>query len=74
MNIDLYTKSVLTVIAVSLFAIALQISIPEANANQAKIQKVVICDQYHDRCARIGTASQPGSEPTDVLLTVNYGG
>lgn len=74
MNIDLYTKSVLTVIAISLSVIALQHSIPEANATQDKLQKVVICDQHDDRCARVGTASRDGSESADALLTVNYGG
>lgn len=46
MQIDLYTKAVLTVIAISLSAIALQHTIPNAFA-QAKVDKpirVTICD------------------------------
>jgi hypothetical protein len=53
--------------------IAIQNSIPSANAKQKNIQKVMICDPIQDRCARVGTASSPGSEPSDVLLTVVYG-
>ncbi len=72
MKIDLYTKSVLTIIAISLSVIALKIVTPIAYANQQKIQKVVICDPITDRCARVGTASKSGSEPVDVLLTAIY--
>lgn len=72
MKVDLYTKSVLTIIAISLTIIALKISTPIANADQQKIQKVVICDPITDRCARVGTASKSGSEPVDALLTVSY--
>ena len=43
MTTDLYTKAVLTVIALALSAIALQHAIPSAFA-QSGIQKVIICD------------------------------
>ena len=72
MKIDLYTKSVLTIIAICLTVIAIKIVTPIAYANQQKLQKVVICDPITDRCARVGTASKSGSEPVDVLLTVSY--
>jgi hypothetical protein len=53
MNIDLYTKSVLTVIALSLGIIAAQHVIPNAFA-QSGIQKVVICDSiYTTFCAQV---------------------
>jgi hypothetical protein len=54
MKTDLYTKAVLTVIALALSAIALQHAIPSALA-QSGVQKVVICDSiYGDAsCARI---------------------
>ena len=74
MKTDLYTKSVLTIIAMSLVVIAIQNTAPVAYASNSKLQKVVICDPFQDRCARVGTASQPGSEDVDVLLTINYGG
>lgn len=43
MTTDLYTKAVLTVIALALSIIALQHAIPSAFA-QSGIQKVIICD------------------------------
>jgi hypothetical protein len=43
MKTDLYTKAVLTVIAISLATIALQHALPSAFA-QSGIQKVAICD------------------------------
>ena len=53
MKTDLYTKFVLSVIALALSAIALQNTIPSAFA-QSNIQKVVICDaQDIDKCARV---------------------
>lgn len=53
MKTDLYTKFVLTVIALALSAIALQNTIPSAFA-QSNIQKVVICDpQDTSTCAKV---------------------
>ena len=59
MQIDLYTKAVLTVIAISLSAITLQHTIPNAFA-QAKVDKpirVTICDPDSEgifmKCAKI---------------------
>ena len=53
MKTDLYTKFVLTVIALALCAIALQQSIAPAYA-QSNIQKVVICDlQDSNSCAKV---------------------
>ena len=42
MKIDLYTKSILTVIAISLIIIASKNTIPHANAEEDNIQKVSI--------------------------------
>jgi hypothetical protein len=56
MTTDLYTKAVLTVIALSLATIALQHVIPSAFA-QSGIQKVMICDpKDHSECSRVGPA------------------
>ncbi len=74
MQIDLYTKSILTVIAISLLTIALQNFIPVANADKTKIQRVAICDLLNGRCAVVGEAIQYGGNPANVLLTQNYGG
>ena len=52
MKTDLYTKSVLTVIAISLAGIALQHTIPSAFA-QGNVQKVVICDSVGVSCAQV---------------------
>jgi hypothetical protein len=46
MKIDLYTKSVLTVIAFSLSVIALKNTIPSAFAQSNSPVKVVICDEH----------------------------
>jgi hypothetical protein len=55
MKTDLYTKAVLTVIAIALSAIALQHSLTPAYA-QSSIQKVVICDGYlTNLCAGVTT-------------------
>jgi len=60
MQIDLYTKAVLTVIALALSAIALQSFIPLAHGqdfikleemSKAPIQRVMICDLAH--CANV---------------------
>ncbi len=56
MKSDLYTKFVLTVIALSLSAIAIQNTIPSAFAQSGGIQKVVICDaRYPSFCADVST-------------------
>ena len=54
MTTDLYTKAVLTVIALALSAIVLQQAIPSAFA-QSSVQRVVICDaENRDAvCARV---------------------
>jgi hypothetical protein len=70
MKIDLYTKSVLTVIAFSLVAIVIQNAISDAHASGKGIQKVMICDPLYDRCARVAD-TKVGKETVDVLLTVN---
>ncbi|MFQ5993330.1 MAG: hypothetical protein ACE5NA_12915 [Nitrospiraceae bacterium] len=72
MKINLYTKSVLTIIALSLATLALQDIVPEVNAEQQGIQKVAICDPISSRCARVGTASKEGSDPTEALVTLEY--
>jgi hypothetical protein len=46
----------------------IKIMTPIANANQQNLQKVVICDPITDRCARVGLASKPDSDPVDVLF------
>lgn len=46
MNTDRYTKSVLTVIAVSLSIIAGEKVISVATADAGAIQRVAICDPY----------------------------
>ena len=51
MKIDIYTKAVLTVIAVSLFAIAIQMAIGSAYA-AGGVTKVEICDKY-GACAEV---------------------
>ena len=72
MQIDAYTKLVLSVIGVSLATIALQGFIAPATAQGPDVQKVAICDLLTGRCARVGSASRPGSDTTDVLLVVDY--
>jgi hypothetical protein len=53
MKIDLYTKAVLSVIALALSTIAINLAVPTAFA-QGTIQKVVICDpQDISRCAKV---------------------
>jgi len=53
MTTDRYTKVVLTIIAVSLAAIALQHTIPSAFAQSSGITKVAICDLKFDNCAAV---------------------
>jgi len=45
---DLYTKTVLTIIAVSLAIIALRHSIPSAFAQPTRMSYVIICDPGND--------------------------
>ena len=54
MKSDLYTKAILTVIALALLVIALQLTIPSAFAQNNGIIKVAICDPNHpNSCAGI---------------------
>lgn len=61
---DFYTRFLLTVIAAALTVIALlqvrDVIAPEATAKQAKaaVQKVVICDEAGDFCARVDETSR----------------
>lgn len=54
MQTDLYTKAVLTVIAIALSAIALQHAIPSAFAQNNSAIKVILCESTYGNCARIG--------------------
>jgi hypothetical protein len=55
---SLYTKAVLTVIAVALVALVLQNAIPGSQA-QSRIQKVAICNaEDPDHCAAINEYGQ----------------
>ena len=74
MVVDLYTKFILTVIALGLLLNAFNRGVSVASAEPRSIQRVAVCDPVSERCARVGKASQPGSEVADVLLVVNYGG
>jgi hypothetical protein len=56
MQTDLYTKAVLTVIALALSAIAFQNFFPSAHAQSATIQRVMICG-YAEGCAHIKDGS-----------------
>ena len=54
MKTDLYTKFVLTVIALALSAIALQNAIPSAFAQSGDIQRVIVCSAFDQtRCADV---------------------
>ena len=65
MKTDLYTKAVLTIIALALSVIALQHTIPTAFA-QNGIQKVTICDPKDpSECSRVGPG--PGFSLTSAL-------
>jgi hypothetical protein len=57
MRIDIYTKVVLTVIAVSLSAIAIQMAIGNAYA-AGGATKVAICDESGRYCASVGSNGQ----------------
>ena len=57
MTTDLYTKAVLTVIALSLAIIALEHAIPSAFAQSNRPIKVWLCDPTNPNwCADIGTS------------------
>ena len=62
MQTDLYTKAVLTVIAIALSAIALQHAIPSAFAQaydrQSRVQLVAICNPDGRSCADINSDFQ----------------
>lgn len=54
MQIDLYTKGVLTVIAGALVAIIVQNGVSTATAQSDRITKVAICDvQFTSNCADV---------------------
>ena len=57
MKIDIYTKVVLTVIAVSLSALAIQMTIGNAYAAQG-VTKVAICDESGKICAAVSSNQQ----------------
>jgi hypothetical protein len=67
MKIDLYTKSVLTIIALSLVLLVAQNSVNSVRA-ATDMAKVQICDSSNGRCAGVGAyldrnmllASPPG--------------
>jgi len=57
MKIDIYTKAILTVIAVSLSAIAIQMAIGNAYA-AGGVTKVAICDESGKYCGWVGSNGQ----------------
>jgi hypothetical protein len=60
MKPDLYTKVILTVIALALVVIASEKIITDAHA-QNRPTKVVICDSYGSKCAGIDGSYENGS-------------
>lgn len=63
MQMDLYTRVVLTVIAVALAVIAAfqvrSVVAPDAIAGPpAKVQRVAVCDESGDFCARVDETSR----------------
>ena len=60
MKSDLYTKAVLTVIALALVVIAAEKTITNAYA-QNRPAKVVICDSYGSKCAGIDGYNENGA-------------
>lgn len=60
MKPDLYTKVILTVIALALVVIAGEKVITEAHA-QNRPTKVVICDAYGNKCAGIDGYGDSGA-------------
>jgi hypothetical protein len=64
MKTDLYTKFILTVIALALSTLAVQHTIPSAFAQSGGLQKVVICDaRYPSFCADVSTGGALKIEP-----------
>jgi hypothetical protein len=54
MNVDKYTKGVLTIIAIALTTLCIQNSIKDAvAASGGGVQKVVLCTQDGQKCAYI---------------------
>jgi len=74
---DKLTKVILTVIAVGVIGINVQMLnggsgfITEANAANHSVQKVVICDYSGSSCAAVGTVE---GKNVEVLLTHNVQG
>jgi len=60
MKLDLYTKAILTLIALALVVIAGEKVITEAYA-QNRPTKVVICDSYGNKCAGIDGYGDSGA-------------
>ena len=62
MKSDLYTKSILTVIAISLSLIAIEMTTKTANAQaynaQSRVQLVAICNPDGKSCAEINSDFQ----------------
>jgi hypothetical protein len=62
MKSDIYTKSILTVIALSLSVIAIELTTKNANAQafnaQSKVQLVAICNPDGKNCADINSDFQ----------------
>lgn len=54
-QIDKYTKGVLTIIAIALMIIALKGTglLPQAYASNHGVQKVAICDYVKDNCVNV---------------------
>ena len=50
MNVDRYTKIVLTVIAFALLANVVQNNLKDANAAESAVQKIAICNQLGTFC------------------------
>ena len=57
MKTDLYTKAVLTVIAISLAGIAIQLTSQDAHA-QGRVQLVAVCNPDGRNCADINSDFQ----------------
>ena len=64
MKIDLYTKSMLTIIAVGIVALVIQnfTTSAEAQWDNRNIQKVEICSESHTRC--VGNYTPKGRLPS----------
>ena len=71
MMVDLYSKVMLTIIAMCLFVIAVQGVVRDASADTDGIQRVSICDPITSRCARVGTVKENTPSEVEVLLTVD---